>query len=188
MAAYCDKPVIIPHVPRYSSYEGTFRYFAILSALMPKYKASLLVFHKYAYSSNKKRTCLLKLAVDAYLVAISAFYTFPLFRIMPAMHLSACLIHFTRRSIHRSMATISALFGPKFMIKKSINYKAGVRSLLTASKRIRLSADITIEKGIDYQPFRSNFPATRLGAARWDSVARKTSCVTTIYKYAQVLS
>lgn len=85
------------------------------------------------------------------------------------------------------MATISALSGPKFMIKKSINYKA-VRSLLTASKHIRLSADIAIEKGIDYQPFRSNFPATKLGGARWDSLARKTSCVTTVYKYVQVLS
>lgn len=150
---------------------------------MPKHKAPLLVFLKNMriHRIKNERVPLKTRRWCMPRRSDICLYIFPLSRIMSAMHLSACLIHFTRWSIHRSTATISVLSGPKFMIKKGINYKAGVRSLLTASKHIRLSADITIEKGIDYQPFRSNFPATKLGGARWDSVARKTSCVTTIY-------
>lgn len=149
---------------------------------MLKYKAPILVFHKYAHPSNKNERVLLKTRRWCIPYRYLPLYL-PLFRGTSAMHLSACLIHFMRWSIHRSTATIyiSALSGPKFTIKKSINYKAAVQSPLTASKRIQLSADITIEKGINYQPFRSNFLATGLAGARWDSAARKTSCVTTIY-------
>lgn len=67
MAAYCDKPVIIPHIPHYSSYER-FRYSAILSALMPKSTKQL-----YLCFINMRIRRIKNERVDAYLVAISAF-------------------------------------------------------------------------------------------------------------------
>lgn len=80
-----------------------FRYSAIFS----RYKAPVLVFHKYAHPSDEKEkksmnVRLLKLAVDAYALHRYLPLYLPLFHITSAMHLSACLIHFTRRSIHRT--------------------------------------------------------------------------------------
>lgn len=60
---------------------------------------------------------------------------------------------------------------------------------LPASESIRLSAGITIEKGIDYQAFRSNFPRYIFPLARRRATAgtRPKDCVTTMCAHESTL-